>query len=100
MIRTMTPTMPSVIALGASLIDAKHGNAEAVVLLGLVGDNNVDDGLLGGPCRASDADGAPRLQAFVTSLSGVLGSVCAPDYTAFFRTAAGSISRACNTFTY
>jgi hypothetical protein len=79
-----------------ALLDAKHGNEDAVVLLGLVGDNNIDGGLLGGPCRAVDADGAPRLQEVVGSLDGVLGSVCAPDYTPFFQTAAGSINRACS----
>jgi hypothetical protein len=81
-----------------ALLDAKHGNEAAVVLLGLVGDNNIDGGLLGGPCSSGDADGAPRLQEVVGSLDGVLGSVCAPDYTPFFQTAAGSINRACSTF--
>lgn len=81
-----------------ALLDAKSGNADALVLLGLVGDNNVDGGLLGGPCRGSNADGSPRLQEFVNSLDGVLGSVCAPDYTPFFQTAVGSIDSACSDF--
>lgn len=82
-----------------SLLDIKFGNHDALVLLGLVGDNNVDGGLIGGPCGGNDADGAPRLQEFVSSVDGVLGSVCAPDYTPFFQTAVGSIDSACSDFT-
>jgi hypothetical protein len=80
------------------LLDVKRGDADALVLLGLVGDNNVDGGLLGGPCSAADADGAPRLQELVDSASGVLGSVCAADYAPFFQTAVGTIDSACNDF--
>jgi hypothetical protein len=82
-----------------ALLDTKFGNEDALVLLGLVGDNNVDGGLLGGPCGGNDADGSPRLQEFVSSVDGVLGSVCAPDYTPFFQTAVGSIDSACSDFT-
>jgi hypothetical protein len=82
----------------SALLAAKGGNEDALVVLGLVGDNNVDGGLLGGPCSGSDADGSPRLQSFVDSLDGVLGSVCAPDYTSFFQTAVGSIDSACADF--
>lgn len=80
------------------LLDVKGGDPDALVLLGLVGDNNVDGGLLGGPCRAADADGAPRLQELVDTASGVLGSVCAADYAPFFQTAVGTIDSACNDF--
>jgi len=81
-----------------ALLDIKPGKDDALVLLGLVGDNNVDGGLLGGPCGGLDADGSPRLQEFVSSVDGVLGSVCAPDYTPFFQTAVGSIDSACSDF--
>lgn len=81
-----------------ALLAAKKGNPDALVVLGLVGDNNIDGGLRGGPCSGSDADGAPRLQNFVDSFSGMLGSVCAPDYTPFFQTAVGSIDSACEDF--
>jgi hypothetical protein len=80
------------------LLERKHDNPDALVVLGLVGDNNVDGGLLGGPCSLLDADGAPRLQSFVQSLSGVLGSVCAPDYAPFFATAVSTIDSACDEF--
>jgi hypothetical protein len=81
-----------------ALLAAKKGNPDAIVVLGLVGDNNIDGGLRGGPCSRLDADGAPRLQQFVDSFSGMLGSVCAPDYTPFFQTAVGSIDSACEDF--
>jgi hypothetical protein len=80
------------------LLQRKYDNPDALVMLGLVGDNNVDGGLLGGPCGLFDADGAPRLQSFVRSLSGVLGSVCAPDYAPFFGTAVSTIDSACDEF--
>jgi hypothetical protein len=81
-----------------ALLETKQGNPDALVVLGLVGDNNIEDGLLGGPCFLLDADGSPRLQQFVSSFGGVLGSVCASDYTPFFQTAVGSIDSACDDF--
>lgn len=82
----------------AALLAAKGGNEAALVVLGLLGDNHTDDGLLGGPCGLLDADGAPRLQALVDSVDGFLGSVCAPDYAPFFQTAAGLVGGACSNF--
>jgi hypothetical protein len=81
-----------------ALLAAKGGNEDALVVLGLVGDDNIEGGLLGGPCDARVADGSPRLQSFVDGLDGVLGSVCAADYTKFFQTAVGSIDSACADF--
>jgi hypothetical protein len=81
-----------------TLLDVKYRNDDALVLLGLVGDNNVEGGLLGGPCGGRDADGSARLQEFVNSVDGVLGSVCAPDYTPFFQTSVGLIDSACSDF--
>jgi hypothetical protein len=82
------------------LLAAKGGDENALVVLGLVGDDNLDDGLPGGPCPRGDADGAPRLQEFVGSFGehGLLGSVCAPDYTTFFSSAVESIDGACRDF--
>lgn len=81
-----------------SLLARKAGNEDALVVLGLVGDNNVEGGLLGGRCSLLDAAGAPRLQDFVSRADGILGSVCAPDYAPFFQTAVGSIDSACDNF--
>jgi hypothetical protein len=81
------------------LIDAKGGDEEAVVMLGLVGDNNIESGLEGGPCGLLGADSAPRLQQFVQSLPHrSLGSVCAADYSPFLIRAVDVIHQACNTF--
>jgi hypothetical protein len=80
------------------LLGAKAGNEDALVVLGLVGDGNVVAGLLGGQCRLFEASAAPRLQELVSSVDGVLGSVCAPDYAPFFQTAVGTIDSACSDF--
>jgi hypothetical protein len=82
------------------LLAVKGNDESALVVLGLVGDVNLDEGLPGGPCPRADADGAPRLQEFVGSFGerGLLGSVCAPDYTSFFSSAVDSIEGACSEF--
>jgi hypothetical protein len=78
-----------------ALLAAKGDRSNAVVVLGLLGDNNLEGGLPGGPCRGSDADGAPRLQRFVESFAfSSLGSACADDYASFFEEAAGLVERA------
>ena len=82
----------------SSLLARKGNNPDALVVLGLVGDNNVAGGLLGGQCGVLEAAGAPRLQDFVRRSAGILGSVCAPDYAPFFQTAVGSIDSACHDF--
>jgi hypothetical protein len=82
----------------AQLLAAKGGNESALVVLGLLGDNNVQGGLLGGPCGLLDADGAPRLQQLVGDLGGMVGSVCAADYAPFFQTAAGAVDGTCHDF--
>jgi hypothetical protein len=76
-----------------TLVDAKNGNEEAVVLLGLVGDGTV----MGGQCP-SDVD-APVLRSFAESFTyGQVGSVCAPDYAPFFEQAVAVIDTACDEF--
>jgi hypothetical protein len=69
--------------------------ASEVVMIGLLGDSNVDGGLAGGPCSERDADDAPRLQRFIESFElGVLGSVCAPSYLSLFQDALPAIDTA------
>ncbi len=78
-----------------ALVEAKGGNPEAVVFLALVGDNN----LPGATCAAGVAEAAPRLQAVAQGLPfGVVGSVCAPDYTPFFAAAVSVIDASCTIF--
>lgn len=78
------------------LVDAKNGNEEAVVMLGIVGDPDV----AGGVCaNGGDADPAPILRGFAESFTyGQWGSVCAADYTPFFVDAVSVIDAACDDF--
>ncbi len=87
----------------ASLVEAKGGNPEAVVFLALVGDSNMP----GGVCEpgadpgaiGAGAEAAPRLQAVANGLPfGLIGSVCAPDYTPFFAEAVSVIDASCQVF--
>ena len=88
-----------------ALIAAKGGDEDAVVVLGLVGDGNLDGGVCptdGGPNMSGQgAEAAPRLQHLVELFgdNGVVGSVCAADYTPFFQEAVGVIDFACDAFT-
>jgi hypothetical protein len=81
------------------LIEVKGGEESAVVVLGLVGDSNLVDPLVGGPCLLPAAAPAPRLQQFVEGLEyGSLGSVCADDYSPFLARAVDKIKNACDGF--
>jgi hypothetical protein len=86
----------------ANLLELKAGDPSALVVLGFVGDSNVDGGLDGGPCRSLldlGTSGAPKLQSFVRSLErGALGSVCADDYSPVFARAVSDIANACDQF--
>jgi len=84
-----------------ALLAAKGGNADAIVVLGLVGDY----GQPGSPCAAYDpmgtgAQDAVRLRAFVEAFGerGLLGSVCAGDYLPFFADAVEIVDVACDEF--
>jgi hypothetical protein len=82
-----------------SLLRAKHGDESALVLLGLVTDQNRAEALAGGPCATLDSAGAPRLQSFIESFRfGSLGAVCATDYAPFFERAVSVIGDACHEF--
>jgi hypothetical protein len=86
----------------ASLIAAKHGNSDAVVVLGVFGDSDRAGSTCapGGLQGDLGADPGPRLRAFVESFKyGVAGSVCAPDYAPFFESAVRVIDTACDAFT-
>lgn len=82
-----------------ALLDAKRGNEDAVVVLGLVGDNNIDGGLPGGPCSLVGADGTPELQRFVQlNRHHALASVCAANYQPFFEESTSIVDAACSAF--
>ena len=86
-----------------AVVAAKNGDEKAVVVLGLVGDSNLPNATCA-PGGDPNGDGqgaepAPRLQSFVQMFSnGVVGSVCAPDYTPFFLEAVSVIDLACDEF--
>jgi hypothetical protein len=82
-----------------SLLKAKHGNEDGIVMLGLISDTQVPGGLPGGPCDELSGADSPRLMSFVQSFRlGSMGSVCAEDYSEFFAEAVGYIDTACDVF--
>lgn len=82
-----------------SLLHAKHGNEDGVVVLGLISDTHVPGGLPGGPCDELSGADSPRLMSFVKSFElSSIGSVCAEDYSEFFGEAVSYIDTACDEF--
>jgi hypothetical protein len=77
------------------LVDAKHGQEEAIAMLGLLGDS----ALPGGVCTTDQADDAPRLRSFAESFThGSWASVCTADYTPFFIASVATIDTTCDEF--
>ncbi len=85
-----------------AVLAAKGGNADAIVVLGLIGDCDEDGmcpGFAFGPDGITGAEPAPRVREFVQSFPrGSIGPVCAPDYAPFFTAAVGAIQSACEDF--
>lgn len=86
-----------------ALLTAKGGNTGGLVVLGLLGDGNLE----GGTCTLTglpNPDGlgaapAPRLQEFVGLFAnGAVGSVCAADYAPFLTESVALIGQACESF--
>ena len=83
------------------LLSAKHGDERNIVMLGLVGDTDLEDGVCEpfDPQAGTGAEGAPRLREFIESFQyGSWTSVCQDDYTPFFTDAVDDIGRACHDF--
>ena len=74
-----------------ALIDAKNGDEQAIVVLGLFG---------GDPGVCGNAEASPRLQQFLDSWGdkGLFGSICANDYDDFFQMAVDTIDTTCDEF--
>ncbi len=83
------------------LLETMYGDDEAVVLLALVSDSDIENGLCE-PYEHPNGDGAepaPRLREFVESFPyGSWVSVCQPDYASFFNAAISDIDAACGGF--
>jgi hypothetical protein len=87
----------------AELIEAKHGNADAIAVLGLIGDGDLQNGLCPEDSSPSTgglgAEPAPRLREFAQSFEhGITGSICAPDHDLVFLDFAVELERACEQF--
>ncbi|MCY1055873.1 hypothetical protein [Nannocystis sp. SCPEA4] len=86
-----------------ALVAAKGGNAESIVMLGLVGDGNMTGGACA-PNMSPDKDAlagspAPRLQEFAAKFThNAIGSICAADYTPFFTNGVALVQQACEGF--
>ncbi len=84
-----------------ALVAAKNGDENAIVVLGLFGDNDQPAGICQDLADGNDgAEAAPRLREFVDSFGdkGFFGSVCAPNYDSFFMEAVGLIDTTCDEF--
>jgi hypothetical protein len=79
-----------------ALVDAKGGNTDAIVILGLTNDNGLPNRL----CDLDPGKASPRLIEFVELFGwhGVWGSVCEPDYNPFFQSAVDVIHQTCLEF--
>lgn len=86
----------------ASLIAAKGNDPDALVVLGLFGDQDKPNYICPpfDPDAASGAEPSPRLRQFVESFGdhGVAGSVCADSYKPFFDQAVAVIDSTCDDF--
>jgi len=78
-----------------ALIDAKNGDDQAIVALGLFGDDDLPNPICNG-----NAETSARLRAFLDSWGdkGFFGSICAPDYDEFFQSAVDIIDTTCDEF--
>jgi hypothetical protein len=85
-----------------TLLALKQGNETAIVVLGLLGDTGLQDAV----CPPDSIPGSnggeysPRLIDYVESWGerGLWGSVCSPNYGAFFEQAVALIETACEEF--
>ena len=80
-----------------AVIDAKGGDDEAVVMLGIISDVGLDGALCSG--TESFPAEAPLMQEFVGSFPRhEKASICLESYDEFFTTAIGTIDTACDEF--
>jgi hypothetical protein len=83
-----------------AVVDVKHGDPTAAVVLGLIGDTGLPGALCQPLVDINGAEPAPRLREFVELFGdrGIWGSVCAPDYGSFFDQAVSLIDVACDEY--
>jgi hypothetical protein len=81
------------------LLAAKYGQEDSIVPLALLGPE--DDSEESEACEAADleVDEAPRLHELVNGFeAGMIGDICADDYSSFFQQAVSKVSWSCNQF--
>jgi hypothetical protein len=84
----------------ASVVAAKKGHEEGIVMLGLVGDTNAPNAVCDGFDGNNGGEESPRLREFISLFQhNVLGSVCEPDYTDFFQEAVDLVEMSCEEYT-
>lgn len=78
-----------------ALIDAKNGDEDSIVVLGLFGDDDLPNAICNGGAETS-----ARLRAFLDSWGdkGFFGSICASNYNEFFQAAVDIIDTTCDEF--
>ncbi len=85
-----------------AVVEAKGGNADAIVTMALIGDSDAVGGICAplDPVTFEGAEPAPRIRQFVELFGdqGIVGSVCSPTYNEFFMTAVDTIGQACDEF--
>ena len=82
------------------VLDAKGGNEEGVVVIGIFGDNDLQDPVCTELEGSTGAFAAPRLRQFLDSFGdhGFFCSVCAPDYSQCFADAVRIIDSTCKSY--
>ncbi|MEM6995985.1 MAG: hypothetical protein AAF721_36090, partial [Myxococcota bacterium] len=79
-----------------TVLDAKHGQGDDVVVLSLLGHEKPNDCIPSQWTGMMGAEIAPRLIAFTEQFEhGLVGDVCAADYAPFFDAAVDGIADAC-----
>ncbi len=85
-----------------ALVEAKNGNANAIISMALIGDGDAPGGICQplDPATFEGAEPAPRIRAFTELWGerGIVGSVCADSYVEFFQSAVETIGTACDDF--
>jgi hypothetical protein len=79
-------------------LDAKNGDATAVMAIGLIGDRDTSNSICEPFTNQTGAEPSPNLRKFFTLFGGMgdTGSVCAEDYTPFLEELVAKIDMSCD----
>jgi len=80
-----------------TVVDAKGGDEDAIVVLSLIGHDKPNECIPGQWTGMMGAEISPRLRTFTELFEhGTVGDVCAPDYGPFFADAVDGIAEVCS----